>query len=79
MGKEDFHKYKFYVPGVEFELKVGRQVPAEWRDQCIATGALELISCSPAFAYTLGKKYVDARETARVSAGFTKFLRERGG
>jgi len=79
MVQKDFHRYKFYVPGVEFELKVGRQVPAEWREECIATGPLELVSCSPSFAYTMGKNYVDARESARISAGFQKFLKQRGG
>jgi hypothetical protein len=78
MVQKTFHRYKFYVPGLEFELKVGKQVPAEWREQCLATGPLELVSCSPAFAYTMGKNYVDARRSARISAGFTKFLKERG-
>ena len=79
MVQKDFHRYKFYVPGVEFELKVGRQVPAEQREECLATGPLELISCSPAFAYTMGKNYVDARRSARISSRFTKLLNERGG
>jgi hypothetical protein len=60
-------------------LKVGRQVPVEWREECIATGPLELDSCSAAFAYTMGKNYVNARESARISAGFQKFLKQRGG
>jgi hypothetical protein len=79
MVQKDFHRYKFYVPGVEFELKVGRQVPAEWREECVATGPLEPVSCSPAFAYTMGKNYVDARGSARISPGFQNFLKERGG
>ena len=78
-GQKDFHRYKFYVPGVEFALKVGRQVPAEWREECVATGPLELVSCSPAFAYTMGKNYVDAQRSARISPGFQNFLKERGG
>ena len=79
MVQKDFHRYKFYVPGVECELKVGKQVPAEWREECLATGPLELVSCSPAFAFSMGKNYVEARKSARMSAGFTKFLKERGG
>jgi hypothetical protein len=78
MVQKDFHRFKFYVPGVELELKVGRQVPTEWREECIATGSLELVSCSPAFAYTMGKNYVDARASARISVGFQKFLKKRG-
>jgi hypothetical protein len=79
MVQKDFHRFKFYVPGVERELKVGRQVPAEWHEECIATGPLELVSCSPAFAYTMGKNYVDERASARISVGFQKFLKKRGG
>ena len=77
MVQKDFHRFKFYVPGVEFELKVGGQVPAQWREECIATGPLQLVTCSPAFAFTFGKNYVDALNAAQISPGFAKFLRSR--
>lgn len=78
MVQKDFHRFKFYVPGVEFELKVGKRVPDAFREECIATGPLELVTSSPAFAMTMGKNYVDARNTAQIAPGFAKYLRERG-
>ena len=43
MLQKDFHRYNFYVPGVEFCIKVGKQVPTEWREEFIATGPQELV------------------------------------
>ncbi len=78
MKQAEFHKFKFYVPGVEFALSVGKQVPDFVREECIATGALQLVTSSPAFARTMGKNYVDALATARISPGFAKYLKEHG-
>lgn len=78
MKQKDFHRYKFYIPGIEFELKVGKRVPLQWRKECLATGPLELVSCSPQFAYMMGKNYVDALNKARISPGFLKYLAQRG-
>jgi hypothetical protein len=78
MKQSDFHRFKFYVPGVVFELSVGNRVPDFVREQCLVTGALQLVTVSPEFAKTLGKSYVESRSTARISPGFAKHLKERG-
>lgn len=76
--QREFHRFKFYVPGIEFSLNVGRQVPLEIREACIASGSFGLVTSSPEFAKTMGKNYVDALNTARISPGFTKHLKTRG-
>lgn len=78
MKQSDFHRFKSYVPGVVFELSVGNQVPDFVREQCLATGALQLVTVSPEFAKTLGKSYVESRSSARISPAFAKHLMERG-
>jgi len=78
MMQREFHRFRFYVPGVVFELSIGNQVPDFLRLQCLATGALQLVTVSPEFAKTMGKSYVDARRTARISPGFMKHLNQHG-
>jgi hypothetical protein len=78
MKQPEFHRFKFYVPGVEFALNVGRQVPEDVREACLASGTLQLVALSPAFAKTMGKNYVEALNTARISPGFAKHLKLRG-
>jgi hypothetical protein len=78
MKQREFHRFKFYVPGVEFELSVGSRVPEDSREGCIASGALQLVTSSPEFAKIMGKNYVDALNTARISPGFAKHLKLGG-
>jgi hypothetical protein len=76
--QREFHRFKFYVPGIEFALNIGNEVPSEVRESCIASGTLELVTLSPEFARTMGKNYVDALNIARISPGFAKHLATRG-
>ena len=78
MKQSDFRRFKFYVPGVVFELCVGNRVPDFVREECLASGALQLVTVSPEFAKTLGKSYVESRSTARISPGYAKHLKRRG-
>jgi hypothetical protein len=78
MKQQGFHRFRFYVPGALFELNVGKQVPEFVREECLATGSLQLVKVSPEFAKTLGKSYVDARRSARISPGYAKHLKLRG-
>jgi hypothetical protein len=75
--QREFHRFKFYVPGVEFALNVGKQVPPEMLEWS-ATGAQQIVSSSPEFARKFGKNYVDALATARISPNFSRHLKERG-
>jgi len=74
--QREFHRFKFYVPGVEFALNVGKQVPPEMLEWS-ATGVQQIVSSSPEFARTFGRNYVDALATARISPNFSRHLKER--
>jgi hypothetical protein len=73
-----FHCFTFYVPGVEFQLYVGKNVPDSLKIGCIATGQHHLVLSSPDFAKTIGKNYVNALKSARISPGYANYLKERG-
>ena len=76
--QQEFHRFLFYVPGIQFALNVGKQVPPEMLEWS-TTGPQEIIFVSPEFAKLMGKSYVEALSTAKISHGFAKYLKERKG
>ena len=76
--ERQFHMFSFYVPGVEFVLNVGKQVPDFIRAGCFATSPSRPIFSSPEFASFLGQNYRKALSTARYSDKFAEHLRKRG-
>ena len=73
-SKTDFYMFTFYVPGVEFTLCVGKQVPALIREGCFANSPLRPLMLSTQFAFTMGRSYRKALMTARISE---KYARQR--
>jgi len=61
-----FYHYSFYVPGIEFRLSVGREVPDYLRACCIVTNPQRPIFLGKHTAEFIGSKFKEALETGRT-------------
>ncbi len=55
--RKGYGHYKFYIPGIEFDLWVGQVIPERIRNSCIVTGPERVIMTSPAVEFNTRKAF----------------------
>lgn len=71
-----FHNFVFYVPGVEFTLCTGKEIPRELRVCCSYNSPNKLIYLSDAAAENTSSSFDLLRQSARPSKGVQRMLEE---
>lgn len=71
-----FHNFVCYVPGVEFQLCVGKEIPKEVRACCSYTSPSKFIYISAAAAENTNESFGLLGQSARLSKGVKRMLEE---
>jgi hypothetical protein len=68
--------YVFYVPGIEFDLWVGRAIPAKIRNSCAVSGADQLLCTSAAVEPVTRHAFRVLGRTARGAPNVARTIAE---
>jgi hypothetical protein len=63
--RKGYGQYRFYIPGIEFDLWVGQAIPERIRNSCIVTGPDRVIMTSTAVEFNTRKAFRLLARTAR--------------
>jgi hypothetical protein len=76
MKNAHFHRISLYIPGIEFTLVVGNQIPRNVQETCAHSSKEKFIFSSPDVLRNTKEAAFEVRKTSRVGRNLQKALRE---
>lgn len=72
--RKGYGQYRFYIPGIEFDLWVGNAIPDRIHNSCIIGGPERVIMTSPAVEFNTRKAFRLLARTARRAANVERTI-----